>query len=258
MLQYKCDPCGYSTHLKYNYNNHLRTTKHQTKQEETTKGQIETELEELRKTNRDQASLLVEQAISIKHLQERTTDFKSIIEKAVTRPSIVNHNNSRVNKTTNNILNVISPHPLDLVKFQEAVARQFSTNLVLRGNDAMANVILEQLKDDEGRYKITCTDLARQNFQYRDVNGNIKSDPKLAILMDGLRERTKDYYDTNVHMKLYDAAHVKIGKDGNSELDDVYLFQLRDTALFKSSKVIKCIAQKTYIKKAKAKIVFTD
>lgn len=275
-MSHICETCCYQTNNNQHFDRHINSQKHidAIKLLETStilekynclekeKEDLVETLEEYKEKERELARALDkyieasdEQKNKIRELKlevKLLRESKKEIKEASSRPIIVN------NKTTNNILAILSSEPIDHKQIQEAICKQLTTELVLKDDNAMANVFLEQFTDKEGKYKIACTDLSRQTFRYKDESGEMKVDPGLEIMFEGVRNATRDQYNKNIHMNLYDAAHIKVDKKGHKGLDIDYLMQLRAKARFKSRKVTKKIAQKTYIKAPIAKIKFEN
>ena len=268
-MSFICSLCNINCQGRKNYETHLKTTNHvlrselvelrQRLQESSIKPDQTADLVRVNEIVGQQKKTIEEKQRIIDRLEARleaaekySGKFESIVEKAATRPTTVQ------NKTTNNVLAVLSSEPLDQKRVQQHLSSVLSTDLVLKGDNAMANAILEPLRDKEGKFKIACTDISRQTFKYRDESGEVKVDPGLNNLMEGLREATKDQYRQDIHMDLYQAAHTDIDKKGNRVLDTTYLQELNDRAKFKSGKVTKKIAKKTYVKARPAKIAFVD
>lgn len=214
------------------------------------------EIYDLKTRNENYSHQLSELALKCKLMQEHSNDFKSIVEKVALKPTTtVNQNN----KTTNNILQILSPDPLSFQTIRDGANQFLSMDLILKGDNAMAGAIVKTFFTDEnGKHKIICTDLARETFKYTDEKtGQMTVDPKLNRVMKELRDNSREKYSNGIHMALYDAAHTEIDKEGKSELDVNYLTKLTNRGKFQSKKVIKIIADTTYIK-AFSKIQFNE
>lgn len=127
---------------------------------------------------------LEEKNYEIKSLQEKSEEYRKIVEKAATKSTKTNVKNSY------NYLNLISSEP---IKFNE-IKKQLKEVVnyeTLMYNDAEFNecIVDNILKDENGKDKVLCTDINRKNFSYKDEkSGEIICDPELEKLRDKLKK----------------------------------------------------------------------
>jgi len=136
------------------------------------------ELQIIKKENEDKDIL-------IKSLQEKSEEYRKIIEKAATKTTIKNNN-----YTHNNYLNYISSEPLKISEIKDAMKTVVNTKTVMWDDDDFNDHIVDKiLKDGDGKDKVLCTDINRKNFSYKDENsGELISDPELERLREQLRK----------------------------------------------------------------------
>jgi hypothetical protein len=99
-------------------------------------------------------------------LQSKLGDIAEIGAKKTT-------NNYRVN---NNIINQLAPYDLNQEKIYAIVDEKFTENHLYAKENGIANFAVNNLLQDDGQMKMTCTDMARKLFLYKDKNGNIFKD----------------------------------------------------------------------------------
>jgi len=138
---------------------------------------IENKVNELEKQNEDKD-------IIIKTLQEKSEEYRKIVEKCASKATNV------VNKNTyNNHLNYISSEPINFKDLKHNLSKIITVNSMLCDEDIFNNKIIDNiLKDENGKDKVICTDINRKNFSYKDeTSGELISDPELEKLREKLR-----------------------------------------------------------------------
>jgi hypothetical protein len=126
----------------------------------------------------------------IKSLEEKSEEYRKIVEKAATKSTkIVNNNNNNKNTYNhNNYLNYISKEPLKFSELQQKISNLVTTKTIMFNNDDFNDHITKNmLRDENGKDKILCTDINRKNFTYKDEkSGKLISDPELERLREQL------------------------------------------------------------------------
>jgi len=124
----------------------------------------------------------------IKLLQEKSEEYRKIVEKAATKTTIKNNNNNY----TNNYLNYISSEPLKFKEIKEQAKKYINSVSVMYDDDDFHDHIVDNiLKDKSGKDKVLCTDINRKNFTYKDeVSGKMIYDPELERLREQLKKGT--------------------------------------------------------------------
>jgi hypothetical protein len=139
----------------------------------------------------------------IKELQDK---LENIALKAVSKPTTVNNNNSRVNQIINNLTPITTQHLTDHAKF-------LTLDHIKDGASGYAKYALEYpLKD-----KIICVDYARKKVKYKDEEGNLVDDPEMTKLAKKFFMAIETYnnnlltnYNAEILQKMLD-----VGGDNN-------------------------------------------
>ena len=177
------------------------------------------------------------------NLIEQRDQFKFLVEQAVTKPTIVNNNTgSKITTNTNNNNLTLSSEPIRYSTLKEETRKHITAEVVLQGDRKYAEtVIINFLQDKDGKNKIVCTDLSRQNFQYMDEGtGQIMSDPQLSRFKKAFSECI--YKNSELRTDLYEATRLETkDNEPDAELAMGHLFRAS-----LNGKVIKYIAKKMY------------
>ena len=169
-MTYHCQSCNYRTSVKYDYERHLTSARHlklstacepdeKAKEIKELKSQLDAKQAEIVRLEQDYKK-------DIANLIEQRDQFKSLVEKAVVK-STTTVVNSGPRITTNNL--ILSSEPIRYSTLQEETSKHITAEAVLKGDRKYAETIIANfLQDKEGNNKTVCTDLSRQNFQYKD------------------------------------------------------------------------------------------
>jgi hypothetical protein len=108
---------------------------------------------------------------------------KTIAEIAI-QPKTTNNTDNRVhnqNYITNNFdIN-------DIEKITDVLENHLTTDVLRRGQEGVADMLKTHLLQTEtGDLVYECTDVSRQKFEFRNVDGNIETDPKATKLIRNL------------------------------------------------------------------------
>lgn len=203
---------------------------------------IETKNNELKEENKKLIEELKEKDTLIKSLQEKSEEYRKIVEKVALKTT------KTVNKNTynhsNNYLNYISSEPIKFGELPKQLKEVVNTNtLMFDDNEFHEHIVDNILKDGEGKDKILCTDINRKNFSYKDeTSGQLISDPEL----ERLREKLKKGADiTSVKRELLDKL---IQKYEGTNIDPYVKFYDFLKKLDFGNPFIDHVAKKTYIK----------
>ena len=266
-MELKCLACSYEAKTKTHFKIHQRSEKHRQNQtrydqiieSDNLRGQLEAKiLESLELKNQLEAKTVaftnLKTQFEVNHtkitylekditnLTEQRDQFKTLVEKAVIKPNIVNTSQRVMTNTnmTNNL--ILSSEPIRYSTLKEDTRKHITAEVVLQGDKKYAETVITNfLQDAEGNSKVICTDLSRQNFQYQDEKtGKIMSDPQLSRFKKAFSECI--YKNSELRADLYEATRLETkDNEPDAELAMNHLFRAS-----LSSKVIKYIAKKTY------------
>jgi hypothetical protein len=140
------------------------------------------------------------------HIKELESKLENIALKAVSKPTTVNNNNSRVNQIINNLTPITTQHLTEHAQF-------LTLEHIKDGASGYAKYALEYpLKD-----KIICVDYARKKVKYKDEEGNLVDDPEMTKLAKRFFTAIETYnnslltnYNAEILQKMLD-----VGGDNN-------------------------------------------
>ena len=129
---------------------------------------------------------LVTKDVQLNLLQEKTEEYRKIVEKSAVKTTIKN------NYTHNNYLNYISTDPIKISEIPKQVKQLVNCETIMYDDEEFHNHIVDNiLRDKNGKDKVLCTDINRKNFTYKDEkSGELISDPELERLRDQLKKGT--------------------------------------------------------------------
>jgi hypothetical protein len=105
------------------------------------------------------------------HIKQLEDKLENIALKAVSKPTTVNNNNSRVNQIINNLTPITTQHLTENAQY-------LTLDHIKEGAVGYAKYALEYpLKD-----KIICVDYSRRKVKYKDEEGNLVDDPEMTKL----------------------------------------------------------------------------
>ena len=138
----------------------------------------------------------------IKDLQDK---LENIALKAVSRPSVINANtDNRVQQTINNLLPITDEHLREQAQF-------LTLDHIKQGALGYANFACDYALKD----RITCVDLSRRKVKYKNPDGNIITDPEMAVLSKKLFTSIQD-------------KNTQLTRQYKDELRDMILQKYRD------------------------------
>jgi hypothetical protein len=191
-LEKHIEKCNVEIYTEYNLlrlqNEKLMLTISSLKQESKQKDKRIKDLE-LSKNNE-----IVELKQQIEKLQSRLGDIAEIGAKKAT-----------TNYRVNNIVNQLIPYDLSQEKIKMIVNEKFTENHLYAKENGIANFAVHNLLTDDEGYKMTCTDMARKLFIYKDEKGNIYKDPNASSFLQT--------YIPAVKKKSYEIISDKDGDD---------------------------------------------
>jgi hypothetical protein len=198
-MNYNCDICNINFTTKQRLNTHIETEKHKMvfKIYTNCKNKYENEINILNnkinilneELNKKQDLFLdnIKLNEKIKYLEEKTEEYRKIVEKSATKST-----NTVKNYSHNNYLNYISTEPIKFQELKSQVNKLVNCETIMYDNEDFHDHIVDNiLKDKSGKDKVLCTDINRKNFTYKDENsGELISDPELERLRDQLKKGT--------------------------------------------------------------------
>ena len=181
----------------------------------------------------------------IKLLQEKSEEYRKIVEKAATKTTIKNNNN---NYTHNNYLNYISSEPLKFKEIKEQAKKYINSVSVMYDDEDFHDHIVDNiLKDKSGKDKVLCTDINRKNFTYKDeVSGKMIYDPELERLREQLKKGTDI---RQIRAELLEKLVSEYEENGGVGVDPFKQFSEIIQKLNFGNPFVDHIAKKTYVKR---------
>ena len=180
----------------------------------------------------------------IKLLQEKSEEYRKIVEKAATKSTFNNNNNY----THNNYLNYISSEPLKFKEIKEQAKKYINSVSVMYDDEDFHDHIVDNiLKDKNGKDKVLCTDINRKNFTYKDENsGKMIYDPELERLREELKKGTDI---KQIRSQLLEKLVAEYEENGGVGIDPFKQFSDMIKKLNFGNPFIDHVAKKTYVKR---------
>jgi hypothetical protein len=251
-MNYNCDICNVSFTTKKRHITHQETEKHKiiSSKFDNWKIKHKNEIQEIEnKYNELKIQLEISKQESldkdkqIKLLQEKSEEYRKIVEKAATKTTIKNNNNY-----TNNYLNYISSEPLKFKEIKEQAKKYINSVSVMYDDDDFHDHIVDNiLKDKSGKDKVLCTDINRKNFTYKDeVSGKMIYDPELERLREQLKKGTDI---RQIRGELLEKLVSEYEQNGGVGVDPFKQFSEIIQKLNFGNPFVDHIAKKTYVKR---------
>ena len=252
-MNYICEICDVNFTTKRRLNTHIDTDKHKIvcKQFDAWKLKHKNEIQEienkyniLKKELEDKKKENEDKDKQIKLLQEKSEEYRRIVEKAATKTTVSNNNNY----THNNYLNYISAEPLKLKEVKEQAKKYINCVSVMYDDDEFHDHIVDNiLKDKNGKGKVLCTDINRKNFTYKDENsGKMIYDPELERLREQLKKGTDI---KQIRSQLLEKLVTEYEENGSVGIDPYKQFSEMIKKLNFGNPFVDHVAKKTYVKR---------
>jgi hypothetical protein len=252
-MNYNCDICNVSFTTKKRHITHQETEKHKiiSSKFDNWKIKHKNEIQEIEnKYNELKIQLEISKQESldkdkqIKLLQEKSEEYRKIVEKAATKTTIKNNNNNY----TNNYLNYISSEPLKFKEIKEQAKKYINSVSVMYDDDDFHDHIVDNiLKDKSGKDKVLCTDINRKNFTYKDeISGKMIYDPELERLREQLKKGTDI---RQIRAELLEKLVSEYEQNGGVGVDPFKQFSEIIQKLNFGNPFVDHIAKKTYVKR---------
>ena len=252
-MNYRCEICNISFTTKQRLNSHIESEKHKIifKLYTNWKTQHDIELNVLHdkintlneELNKKHELFLdnIKLKEKIKYLEEKTEEYRKIVEKSATKTTVKNNYNH------NNYLNYISAEPIKFNEIKSQLKQIVNCETVMYDEDDFHDHIVDNiLKDKNGKDKVLCTDINRKNFTYKDENtGQLISDPELDNLRTKLRNGIKL---KQVRNELLEKLTKDYEDNGNVGKDPYLKFYEMIQKLNFGVPFVEHVAKKTYIK----------
>ena len=253
-MNYNCDICNVSFTTKKRHITHQETEKHKiiSSKFDNWKIKHKNEIQEIEnKYNELKIQLEISKQESldkdkqIKLLQEKSEEYRKIVEKAATKTTIKNNNN---NYTHNNYLNYISSEPLKFKEIKEQAKKYINSVSIMYDDDDFHDHIVDNiLKDKSGKDKVLCTDINRKNFTYKDeISGKMIYDPELERLREQLKKGTDI---RQIRAELLEKLVSEYEQNGGVGVDPFKQFSEIIQKLNFGNPFVDHMAKKTYVKR---------
>jgi hypothetical protein len=185
--KFQCEECLKYFSNKSNFERHKESCEYNTVKPYKEKIKIlENENIMCKEQNKKQEELIKKQEEQIKELQNK---IENIALKAVEKP--ININNQRINNNQkiNQVINNLIPITDNYIKEQ---VPNLTIEHIKKGPIGYAEYILNYPLNK----RILCVDYSRKKIKYKDENGNIITDPEMALLsvklFESIKERNKN------------------------------------------------------------------
>ena len=259
-MNYRCEICNISFTTKQRLNSHIESEKHKIifKLYTNWKTQHDIELNVLHdkintlneELNKKHELFLdnIKLKEKIKYLEEKTEEYRKIVEKSATKTTVKNNYNH------NNYLNYISAEPIKFNEIKSQLKQIVNCETVMYDEDDFHDHIVDNiLKDKNGKDKVLCTDINRKNFTYKDENtGQLISDPELDNLRTKLRNGIKL---KQVRNELLEKLKKDYENNGNVGKDPYLKFYEMIQKLNFGVPFVDHVAKKTYVKSKNSDVV---
>ena len=261
-MNYNCEICNINFTTKRRLNTHTNTDKHQIvcKLFDSWKLKHKNEIQEmenkyniLKKELEDKKKEIEDKDKEIKLVQEKSEEYRKIVEKAATKSTFNNNNNY----THNNYLNYISSEPLKFKEIKEQAKKYINSVSVMYDDEDFHDHIVDNiLKDKNGKDKVLCTDINRKNFTYKDENsGKMIYDPELERLREELKKGTDI---KQIRSQLLEKLVAEYEENGNVGIDPFKQFSDMIKKLNFGNPFVDHVAKKTYVKRCSKKDSISD
>ena len=186
---------------------------------------------------------LEEKDIQIKIIQEKSEEYRKIVEKSALKST----NTVKNNYSHNNYLNYISQEPINFSNLKNELKNVVTSKTIMYDDEYFHDHIVNQiLKDKNGKDKVLCTDINRKNFSYKDENtGQLISDPELDNLRTKLRNSIKL---KQLRSELLEKLTKEFEDNGNVGKDPYVKFYEMIQKLNFGVPFVDHVAKKTYVK----------
>jgi hypothetical protein len=146
----------------------------------------------------------------LKASHEKSSEYRSIVEKIALRPTTTN-----INKSRNYLLQCLAPDPIKISTLKTEMPKFATMEAIMAGEHRFNKIITTALlESNEGKFKVICTDQARKQFTYKDEkSGELISDPHLERLSDHMRKSVN-------YGALFNEISEKLKEDGIPEKDN--------------------------------------
>ena len=195
---FKCNYCDkvLATHLRLT--THLNICKTKLKA-----NFINEKREEEKEHLKDRDNLILQLKVELKQKDEYISKLEESLEKAnktiadiAMQPKTTN-NNTNNNNNDNHIHNetyITNNFDInDISKIANVLENHLTTDVLRRGQEGVADMLKTYLlQTDKGDPVYECTDVARQKIEFRNVDGNIETDPNATKLIRNLGKSGKE------------------------------------------------------------------
>jgi len=208
--EFICEFCDKSFTLKQSYQEHLLICKTKNTIELNKKYQdyeiyikkIELEMKKQDEYIKKNNCLILEMKereiqlkVELKQKDEYIFKLEESLEKAnktiadiAIQPKTTNNNNNNNDNYIHNETYITNNFDInDISKIANVLENHLTTDVLRRGQEGVADMLKTYLlQTDKGEPVYECTDVARQKFEFRNVDGNIETDPNATKLIRNL------------------------------------------------------------------------
>ena len=174
---FKCEHCNKYFSSQQTLNEHIN---------HTCKKYIKKTYVELETENILLKEKLIEKNATIYKLEEQISSLQKTIADIACQPKTTNNN---MNTNSNNVTFMNKFDINDTKQIGNVLQKYLTKDVIARGQEGIALMLGEHLlKGPNGEPLYECTDVARQKFEFINVDGNIETDPKATKLIRSINK----------------------------------------------------------------------
>jgi hypothetical protein len=146
---------------------------------------ILTDFENLKENVSQTKNELYQKETELKQKDEYIFKLEEMLKKANETIAEIAKQPTTSNNTTTNNNTLINRFDInDIEKISNVIDKHLTTSVLKRGQEGLADMLKTHLLQDEnGQLLYECTDVARQQFEFRNPDGHIETDPKANKLL---------------------------------------------------------------------------
>ncbi len=155
----------------------------------------------------------------LKQKDEYVTKIENMLSKANdTIAEIAKQPTTTTNNTTTNNNTLVNRFDInDIEKISNVIDQHLTTSVLKRGQEGLADMLKTHLlQDEKGALLYECTDVARQQFEFRNPDGHIETDPKATKLIRNLGKSGIWKTAHTVGKKIWEAPDGKINNESQA------------------------------------------
>jgi hypothetical protein len=222
---FKCDFCHKTLTTHNRLLTHLQVCKKKMNNDISNEkdNEYRTRLEDKEKLYEEKIKEQTELIIKLKEREKQKDDYISKLEEALEKanqtiadiamqPKTTTTNNSDNRVHHQNITNNFDIN--DIAKITRMLDKHLTADVLRQGQEGVAEMLKTHLLQTESGEPIyECTDVARQKFEFRNVDGNLETDPNATKLIRNLEQSGIWNKAHSTGKKLWETEDGSVNKD---------------------------------------------